>query len=117
MDAFKGIYQEALKWLPGMHFAYSVVTVVMVQIFKGLFLPVDPGAPIGRLARFTAPKRFERWLQVATFAIAMALSVSFDPHEEQTLRGKIGDGFQTAAAAIFLWEAYKAWVRPKLTGG
>lgn len=115
MDSATGFLRQIIEWLPGAHIAYSVVTVILMQIVKRLFFPSDPNAPIGKWMHWTTPERFGRWILLLTFVVAATLSITFDPHgATQGLRGKIGDGLQTAAGSVAMWEVYSKWIRPRI---
>ena len=105
--------EEILKSLAGAHITWAFVTVLLVQAVKGAFLPNDPNAPVGA-GRWTSPKRLGRLMQVLAFFVATGLSVAFDPHEAQSVVGKLGDGLQTGAASIAIWEIYSKWFQPLL---
>jgi len=105
--------EQILKSLAGAHVTWAFVTVLLVQVVKGAFLPNDPDAPVGK-GRWTSPKRFGRFMQLIAFFLATGLSVAFDPHEAQVLVAKVGDGLQTGAASIAIWEIYSKWFQPLL---
>lgn len=106
--------EEVLKLLLQANQAIALCTVILLQIVKA-FLPPDPTSPVGS-GRFTVAPRFRKWLLLGAFVIAMALSVLLDPHKDQTLAGKFGDGLQTGAYSVVFWEIYSNWLRPILEG-
>ena len=102
---------EILMWLKSAHLSYAVVTVCVVQIVKRLIFPDDPDIVFGN-DKWSVPKRWRKYILLVAFLVAVGLSMIFDPDVGQTLLGKTGDGLQTGAAAIAMWEVYDKWIKP-----
>ena len=105
---------EILVWLKGAHLSYAVVTVVIVQLVKRLIFPADPDIVFGN-DKWSVPKRWSKYVLIVAFLIAVGMSMLFDPDAGQSLLGRGGDGLQTGAAAIAMWEVYDKWIKPVIT--
>lgn len=92
--------------------AMVVVTIVLVQIIKGL-LPSPVPQGIGE-----QPKRFAtieqlKWVPLASaFIIGTVLAVLLDLDAAEPIVSKVRGGVQTGAYAVAAWEVYSAAIRP-----
>ena len=105
---------EILVWLKNAHLPYAVVTVVIVQLVKRLIFPNNPDIVFGN-DKWSVPKRWSKYVLIVAFFIAVGMSMIFDPDAGQSLLNKTGDGLQTGAAAIAMWEVYDKWIKPVIT--
>lgn len=102
---------EITPFLTGADVAMVAVTMLLVQGLKFLLpspIPADPKIPVSRWD-------VAEWLKwapyIAAFLFGVALSIAFDPHEGQALKGKIRDGLQTGAYAVAAWEGYSQTIK------
>ena len=92
--------------------AMVVVTIVLVQIIKGLLpspAPTDIGSPAPTFATIEQLK----WIPLAAaFVIGTALAFALDMDAGEGGISKLRGGLQTGAYAVAAWEVYSVSIRP-----
>ena len=92
--------------------AMVVVTIVVVQIIKGL-LP-SPAPPIcGASPKIFATIEQLKWIPLASaFIVGTALAFFLDMDKGEGAISKFRGGLQTGAYAVAAWESYSVIVKP-----
>lgn len=96
---------EIFKLLVNADTAMVAVTFALCQIIKR-FLPSPAPDASGETKNWSVERRYAPIPFAAAFVIGICLSIIFDPHEGQTLMGKIRDGLQTGAYSVLSWELW-----------
>ena len=92
--------------------AMVVVTIVLVQIIKGLLPSPAPDDPMGQAKIFATVERL-KWIPLASaFIIGTALAFLLDMDAGEVVKSKLRGGLQTGAYAVAAWEIYSASIQP-----
>lgn len=100
---------EFVKYLNA-DMAMVVVTIVVVQLIKGL-LPSPIPSPDQPIRKLRVIEQL-RWVPlICAFVVGTALAILLDK-DQLALIPKIRSGLQTGAYAVAAWEVYSATIRP-----